>query len=445
MEHRSLIYVLILAGLLVSSVIFAVTLPSLGRLSTPPRSTPILNTRKSPTGLVAIPPARPTVAPSAAGRRRGPSRHGWLSLGLVLVVLGVSFMLSVVSLAGWLLYIVRRRLQQRLTREYGLYEVRLSMHDQAREQDVNDMVEALANAVREWPEQRSRDGQPFLAWEAHYAPGPAGEMEWVLCVRCERTLVSTIDAIISAAYPDVRLGFEFIGPPAEINGTIARPGYVLRLRKHRSFVYPLASEVERGSSSPLEAVAQAQVAVGVPSTVRIQMTPCMIPLEHYARHRLRQQETRLTVHDTGQMGSLDRAEMTAASSSQHHAWCWLEVQVAANSRETCSRIAAAVQARRGENRLHRRWMILRQDLYRERFPTAYPPLLPSANLRTLVSCSELARLVELPGARMKNVPVRRLALPRVPAPPEVSYAPAKQQPEFPTVNDTTTTKEAAHE
>ena len=403
---------LIAFGLLVSVVMLAVLVPKLGHLGvTPPRAA-----------------ARGAGGPH---RHRGGSHHGWLTFGHVLLLFAASFVLSVVSAAGWLVAIGRRRLENRLTREYGLYEVMLSLHDEAREQDVTDMVEALLNAVREFPEQRSRDGQPFVAVEAHYGPGPAGELEWVLCLRCERALAQSLDGIVSAAYPDVRLGYKFVGPPKEIGGRIPRPGHVLRFRKERSFIYPIVAEVQAGAARPLEAVAQAQAAAAVPSSVRIQMTPCALPVERYARERQRHHEGRLAASDGGVLGSLGRAEMTAAATSQSHAWCWLEVQVAGPSREIANRIAAALQARRGENRLQRRWMIWRQDLYRDRFPTAYPPVLPSATLRTLVSASEVARLLVLPGGRMKNVPVRRLVLPRIPAPPELGMAAGDPQPPTP--------------
>jgi hypothetical protein len=120
--------------------------------------------------------------------------------------------------------------------------------------------------------------------------------------------------------------------------------------------------------------------------------------------------------------------MQAATRSQSHTWCWIEVQVAAPNREIANRIAAVVQARRGENRLQRRWMIWREDLYRGRFPSAYPPLLPGLALRTLASASEVAQLVALPAGRLKNVPVRRLALPRLAAPPDLQIAEPDAQP-----------------
>jgi hypothetical protein len=414
--------VLLVVGFLVSIAIFAIAMSKLAHLAPAP-----------------VPPGpQASTAQSAAGTARATAahagHHGWLTFGHVMLIFAISAALGAVAFARWTIRIARERLENRLTREYGLYELRLSLHDEAREQDVADMVEALLHAVREFPEDRARDGQPFIAIEAHFGPGESGELEWVLCVRCERALVATIDGIVAGAYPDVRLGYEFSGPPQEIGGVLPEPGHVLRFRKSRSFIYPIVSEVQPHAARPLEAIAQAQVAIGVPSTVRFQLTPCALTVERYARERLRAHEDRLALSDGGVLGSLNRTEMTAAASSQDHAWCWLELQVACQSRETANRIAAAVLARRGENRLQRRWMIAREDLYRRRFPTAYPPLLPSPTLRTLASSSEIAHLIALPGARLKNVPVRRLALPRIPAPPELGTAaddPAPQMPPEP--------------
>jgi hypothetical protein len=407
---RAGLVVLLFIGFLLSIAIFAIALGKLSHLAPAPDA--------------AHTAAR--LAKATAKSHRG--HHGWLTFGHLMLLAAISAAVGGVVLARWATRIVRQRIEGRLTREYGLYELRLSLHDEAREQDVADMVEALLHAVREFPEDRAREGQPFIAFEAHFAPGVGGELEWVLCVRCERALVETIDGIISSAYTDVRLGYEFQGPPVEIGGVLREPGHVLRFRKSRPFVYPIVSEVQPGAARPLEAIAQAQAAVGVPSSVRFQMTPCALTVERYARVRLRGHEGQLAVGDGGVLGSLNRAEMSAAAGSQDHAWCWLEVQVACKSRETANRIAAAVLARRGENRLQRRWMIAREDLYRRRFPTAYPPLLPSAALRSLASSSEVAHLIALPSARLKNVPVRRLALPRTPAPPELGRASGERPP-----------------
>ena len=213
---------LLILGLILSIAIFALAMSKLSHLAP----------ARAPTSSGAQHPDRTAAVAHSA-------HHGWLTFAHGLVILGVSAALGLAALARWAIRIVRERLENRLTRQYGLYELRLSLHDEAREQDVVDMVEALLHAVREFPEDRTREGQPFVALEAHYGPGSSGEPEWMLCVRCERALAETIDGIIAAAYPDVRLGYEFIGPPREIGGVLREPGHVLRFRKSRSFLYPI--------------------------------------------------------------------------------------------------------------------------------------------------------------------------------------------------------------
>ena len=124
-------YLLLLAvGLLGTVITFAVLVPKLAHLAGP--VTPI-----------------PGAAAAHVHGRHG-SHHGWLTFGHVLLIFAVSGLLSMAAFAWWAVQVVRRRLGNRLARGYGLYEVKLSMHDQARGQDVTDMTEALLNAVREF-------------------------------------------------------------------------------------------------------------------------------------------------------------------------------------------------------------------------------------------------------------------------------------------------------
>ena len=171
--------------------------------------------------------------------------------------------------------------------------------------------------------------------------------------------------------------------------------------------------------------------------MRFQLTPTPSYFEELARRLYRRHENKLVrqerwgLPEGGLWSTFNRAEMRAAERTQNRSLFWLETVVAADSREACKTVAAAVQSRRGENRLHRRWMIIRQGLYRRRFPRALGPLLPS--FRSLVSAAEVAHLLELPSARMKGVPVRRVTIPRIPAPPEVvrgtrHVAPARRAP-----------------
>jgi len=383
----------------------------------------------------AAPHARPARrhAPSPlklAARRSAAKRSGGLlGLGglrvLLVAALEISAGVALIAVLGALL--VLRRVRRRSRRRYELYELHLSTHDQAKPQDLEDMVESIANIVRAWPADRARHGQPYLALEliCGGAPrtGDGQELEWSINVRCEPITVAALDGTISAAYPDVRLGRVHGEQPRPRAGGLREPGYLMRFRKERSFVYSLIADGEEQASSPLEQIARSQIAAGAPSIVRFQLTPTPSLFEELARRLYRRHENKLVrqerwgLPEGGLWSTFNRAEMRAAERTQNRSLFWLETVVAADSREVCKTVAAAVQSRRGENRLHRRWMILRQRLYCRRFPRALGPLIPS--FRTLVSAAEVAHLLELPSARMKGVPVRRVTIPRIPAPPEV--------------------------
>jgi hypothetical protein len=298
------------------------------------------------------------------------------------------------------------------------------------------MVESVANIVRAWPADRVRHGQPYLALEliCGTAPNAGGrlEMEWSINIRCEPQSVSALDGAISAAYPDVRLGRTHGEQPRPRAGVLREPGSVMRFRKERSFVYSLIADSEEQASSPLEQIARAQVAVAVPSMVRFQLTPTPSFFEELARRLYRRHENKLVrqerwgLPEGGLVSTFNRAEMRAAERTQNRSLFWLEAVVAADTRDACKTVAAAVQSRRGENRLHRRWMMVRQGLYCRRFPRALGPLVPS--FRSLVSAAEVAHLLELPSARMKGVPVRRVTIPRIPAPPEIVRGTRQRRP-----------------
>jgi hypothetical protein len=200
----------------------------------------------------------------------------------------------------------------------------------------------------------------------------------------------------------------------------------MRFRKERRFISLIADDAEE-ASSPLEQIARAQVALDPPSIIRFRLTPTASLFEELARRRYRRHEHKLARQEHwgapkgGLQSTFNQAEMRASQRTQSRSSFWLETVIAADSAHACKTVAAAVQSRRGENRLHRRAMIIRQGLYRRCFPRALGPLIPS--LRCLVSAAEVAHLRALPSARMKGVPVRRVTIPRIPAPPGVTSRP----------------------
>jgi len=435
---RIMLLAALAAGALALSALFATRLPQ--ALSVPesrpgsnalPAPSPNIGskhekqrTRRAPRGQAR--PQRPT-ATAEPPRTPAEDRSGRRVLGLALpLLIALEVGAGALTLAALGATLVVGRIRERRRRSYALYELHLSPHDEAKPQDLEDMIEAIANIVRAFPAERARSGQPFVALELLHAAGPSGALEWSICVRCEPRSAVALDAAISAAYPDVRLGHILGQAPQPSPGLFRVPGCVMRFRKERSFVYPLVASGDELSSPPLEAVAHAQVATGAPSVVRFQLTPAPTFFESLARSVYRRHENRLVrqerwgLPEGGLTSTLNRAEMANAERTQNRSLFWMEISVAAATQETCKQLAAAVQARRGENRLHRRWMIVRENLYRRRFASATPPLLPSP--RSLVSAGEVAHLLELPSARMKGVPVRRLAIPRIPMPPEILRA-----------------------
>ena len=369
--------------------------------------------------------------PSARGRDGGDEVLG-IEVGVLLLIAALEAAAGVVLIGVLVGVLSVRRVRMRGRRRYGLYELHLSPHDEAKAQDLEDMVESIANIVRAWPTDRARHGQPYVAVELIYGTPTSGEpqLEWSINVRCQPDAAPALDAAISATYPDVRLGRRHAEHPVPRPGELRTPGHVLRFRKERSFIYPLIAADEALASPPLEQIAIAQAALAQPSVVRFQLTPTPSFFEELARKLYKRRENVLArqerwgLPEGGLWSTLNRAEMGNAQRTQNRSLFWLELTVAADTPGACKTVAAAVQSRRGENRLHRRWMILRQHLYRRRFPTALGPLVPS--MRCLVSAAEAAHLLALPSARMKGVPVRRLALPRIPAPPEVRRAPDRR-------------------
>ena len=159
------------------------------------------------------------------------------------------------------------------------------------------MVESIANIVRAWPAERIRNGQPYLALELICGVAPANggplEMEWSINIRCEPQSATALDGAISATYPDVRLGRIHGEQPLPRPGVLREPGYVMRFRKERSFVYSLIADGEEQASAPLEQIARAQVAVAAPTVVRFQLTPTPVRFEALARRLYRRHENKL--------------------------------------------------------------------------------------------------------------------------------------------------------
>ena len=156
------------------------------------------------------------------------------------------------------------------------------------------MVESIANIVRAWPAERIRDGQPYVALELICGTRPQRRgRRW----SGRSTSAASRGSVARARRRDQRhLPRRPARPrprrrsPARAPGALREPGYVMRFRKERSFVYSLIADGEEQASSPLEQIARAQVAVGAPSIVRFQLTPTPSFFEELARRLYRHHE-----------------------------------------------------------------------------------------------------------------------------------------------------------
>jgi hypothetical protein len=440
--------VLVLVGLLAAGIVAGFSLLTAPTIVPPPQPPGATRAHKPAGGVRSGPPRRPPTTPGRlTNTRRAPLDHvsdGGGELLLLVKLLAGTTVLGVLGGCGLVVYVCRRRMRARRERIYARYEIRLSAHDETAPADLEETVEALIGVVRRTLDSRWKDGQPYFAIELHYARAGQG-MEWMACLVCEPSVVSQLDGVLTAAYPDVRVGYEFVAEPTPIDGAVREPRYVDRFRKKRLFIYALGRQERDAAGRPVDGmplmqlIAQAQHSAGKPSTVRMTFTPTVIAMERLAAGLLQHEENRaareerMGLNEAGLRSEHRRGELRGAQRTQHRGLCWFEVMVASDDAGTCKAVGDALQAGRGENRLHRRTLDLRPQRTRRRFVSGEPPLLPLVwfnwlappfslvlGLRTILSSAEIARLLELPTAATRTVPVRRLMLPRLPAPPELA-------------------------
>ena len=84
---------------------------------------------------------------ASARVRRGLSSGSGSSLALLERV-GLECAAGVLLIGVLAMLLVGRRVRRRSRRAYALYELHLSTHDQAKGQDLEDMVDSIANIVR---------------------------------------------------------------------------------------------------------------------------------------------------------------------------------------------------------------------------------------------------------------------------------------------------------
>ncbi|MDP9345035.1 MAG: hypothetical protein M3P44_04835, partial [Actinomycetota bacterium] len=223
--------------------------------------------------------------------------------------------------------------------------------DQATAEHVVAMLEGLHRRVStRWP-RRLWAGQPAVALEVHWLVRDGAPSEAVLAVCCAPSLRAGIESAVRTAYPSACL------EPYDAPGLVT--GAMVRLRKRRSFIHPLAlpgtdDEVPRGVERLLTAMSASREAC----VVQLALTPAPSVVEGYGRWLLGQHERRLS--DRRSRGDdrppRDRSEaehrsLQAALAVQRRPLFAADIRVAAQTRAGCEAVADALRAEGGENEL----------------------------------------------------------------------------------------------
>jgi hypothetical protein len=319
------------------------------------------------------------------------------------------------------------RLRARARRTYRYYPLYLTGHDQTLPEDLIAAISAMGQVVAARPARRMSHGQPVFGLMLTYDPDGGGEL--TVLVACEERHVQALDAALQIAYPNVRVGFDFLPVYASFEAEPVVPPAVIRLRKARDPVYPLIDlEGREDQVSPvLEGLGELLHNLRRRASVRFVICPVDLTAGYLrTRHRKLERNRRVLAHLLSNEDELsaDREEARQSVELTERAIFHVDVQIAAEDLETCKRLAGGLLGYPGMSTLVRRPMLMRRRLYRCRYPNFTPPLLMRGP-RKLLSASELAYLLQLPSARLK-VPIARIPEPRLPAPPEIDEARPRQ-------------------
>jgi hypothetical protein len=319
------------------------------------------------------------------------------------------------------------------------YKLVLSQADECTMDGVAAAYEALVQAVRVSLARRLTAGQPWVAIESWFEPAvePGETGRATLVLLCAPGIRDSALAALRRAYPDLSLRSDpqcRKGAPLELPDPCFEPGHVLRVRKARSWVLPLARGGARAGTngrSTLAAIVRQQQRAGRVSCVRW----CLIPAPDQLDSRALDALDRLAGREPNAARADGAREALQAAGG---AMSFLELQAAIEAtpeigrrrresfaalQNTCRRLLSPALSQRGANHLTERLMVVRQGLYRRRWIRGAPPLLPDLSGATLMSPRELAVLMELPSLGSEHaLPLQRNTVPHLPIPTDVPRA-----------------------
>lgn len=297
--------------------------------------------------------------------------------------------------------------------------------DDAAPDDVRRLLESWHQQLIERWYRRILCGQSSIALELTMAPDTEGDRAACLSIVCPEHLVRSVEGSLLACYPDGRLVRDGRGLPPTSS--------VIRLKKRTGFVKALRpAPEEEGARNFVDAILIQMTQVSGTAVVQYVLTPTPALFDKYARRRFRRTESRgqrgftLDPSAPGLRSMVVGQELKGGLIVQHRPLFFTDIRIAASSYGVCRSIAGTIRGiSAGENRLVERYMRpwARGPLYLRRLQEGIGNTVPGW-VRGVLSSSELSAMWQLPSPGLRTVRVVRSALPRMPAPPEISRDPA---------------------
>jgi len=311
------------------------------------------------------------------------------------------------------------RCAMRHRRRYVRLRVEAYRTDQAQDDALVRMFEALhKRLLRRWW-RRLVFGQPSVALEVHHAGSGGQEHAW-LGVSCPQGLEPMVHAALQAAYPNCALTV------AECELGIAPA--VLRVKKHSTFLRRSkpTQRFELDREPPVDRLLTVMAASGESAFVQISLTPTPAAFETFARYLFRRHEAQISRERREHLFVRDRsmvqdAELRGGLDVQHRPLFFVDLRVVAPSRGVCERVASELRVETAENRLVERGTTLRHGLlglYGRRIQRGEGNPLPPFR-KGVFAVTELGSLWQLPSIDYSTVPFARSGLPIAPAPPGI--------------------------
>ncbi len=290
------------------------------------------------------------------------------------------------------------------------------------------VFQALAATFNRRWFRRLIHGVPSLAFEVHILPQRDRPARVVLTVVCAPEDVLRVDGCLQAAYPDVRVGYEFSQHIERAADAPTWTDHVKRLKKRRAFITRVAAaDLEGVGSQPfdhqmIDGLLANLAHITAPVTVQLSLTPAPRWVDRLAQYAYREEERRLAAGQlSGELGERSpraTADLRGGLTVQYHLLFYFDIRCASSDPETALLAANSLSQGVGENKLTLKEPFLLHALYAKRIEKAIPRLIPPIR-HGVLSSGELAALWQLPTNRVKSVMIKRSNQLREPASPAI--------------------------